>query len=78
MDLIKDVMWNYVGLVRTTRRLARAVRTLRALECEIEEFYEQAPLTDGLVGLRHAARVARLVAEAAWQNPRSQGCHFRE
>jgi L-aspartate oxidase len=78
MTLIKHVMWNYVGLVRTTARLTRAVRALRALEAEIKDFYGRARPTDGLIGLRNSARVARLVAEAAWQNPRSMGCHFRE
>jgi L-aspartate oxidase len=78
MMVIKHVMWNYVGLVRTTARLARAVRALRALEAEIDDFYADAAPTDGLIGLRNSVRVARLVAEAAWQNPRSMGCHFRE
>jgi L-aspartate oxidase len=78
MNLIKHLMWNYVGLVRTTGRLARAVRALRGLEAEIESFYGTATLTDSLVGLRNSARVALLVADAAWQNPRSLGCHVRE
>jgi L-aspartate oxidase len=78
MNLIKHIMWNYVGLVRSTGRLARALRDLRALESDVDDFYAHAALTDSLVGLRNAACVARLVAEAAWENPRSSGCHYRE
>jgi L-aspartate oxidase len=78
MNLIKHVMWNYVGLVRSTGRLARALRDLRVLETEIDDFYGHAALTDSLVGLRNSVRVAVLVAAAAWENPRSMGCHFRE
>jgi L-aspartate oxidase len=44
----------------------------------VDDFYAHAALTDSLVGLRNAACVARLVAEAAWENPRSSGCHYRE
>jgi L-aspartate oxidase len=78
MTLIKHVTWNYVGLVRTTARLARALGTLHGLEREITDFYRDAKLTDSLAGLRNSVRVARLLAEAAWDNPRSMGCHFRE
>jgi L-aspartate oxidase len=71
-------MWNYVGLVRTTQRLERALRELRRFEQEIEFFYRTTHLTDGLIGLRNAARTATLVAQAAWTNRTSVGCHFRE
>ena len=40
---IKHIMWNYVGLVRTSRRLARAIRDLRNLEVEVERFYRRPP-----------------------------------
>jgi L-aspartate oxidase len=75
---IKALMWNYVGLVRTTQRLERALRELRRFEQEIEFFYRTTHLTDGLIGLRNAARTATLVAQAAWTNRTSVGCHFRE
>lgn len=78
MSAIKHVMWNYVGLARTTRRLARAIRELRHLETSIEAFYRATRLTDSLLGLRNAARTASLVADAAWQNRRSMGAHWRE
>ncbi len=72
MSSIKHIMWNYVGLVRTTPRLARALRDLRELESEIEQFYHQTRVTDGLVGLRNAVVTAIIVAAAAWD------CHYRE
>jgi L-aspartate oxidase len=78
MSSIKRIMWNYVGLVRTTPRLERAIRELRNLETEIERFYRAARLTDGLVGLRNAVRVAIIVTLAAWSNKASIGCHYRE
>jgi L-aspartate oxidase len=56
LTVIKHIMWNYVGLVRTTPRLARALRALRQLETEIADFYGAAKLTDGLIGLRNSAR----------------------
>ncbi|NOX38140.1 MAG: L-aspartate oxidase [Calditrichaeota bacterium] len=78
MNVIKHIMWNYVGLVRTTRRLDRAMRELRHLEMEIEHFYRISRLTDSLIGLRNAVQAAILVATAAWKNKQSMGCHYRE
>lgn len=77
MNAIRTIMWNYVGLVRTTPRLARALRELRNLENEIEQFYRSSRLTDSLVGLRNAVRAAIIVTLAAWRNKRSTGCHYR-
>ncbi|GAB4369064.1 MAG: L-aspartate oxidase [Calditrichia bacterium] len=78
MSVIRHIMWNYVGLVRSTRRLARALRELRNLENEIEQFYRTSRLTDSLIGLRNATRSAIIVTMAAWENKRSMGCHYRE
>ncbi|RIH87899.1 L-aspartate oxidase [Calidithermus roseus] len=78
MSVIKHIMWNYVGLVRTTPRLERALRELRHLETEIEGFYRNNRLSDGVIGLRNAVRTAILIAMAAWENKRSMGCHYRE
>lgn len=78
MSHIKHTMWNYVGLVRTSPRLKRAIRELRNLENEIEQFYRVSRLTDSLIGLRNAVRTAIIVTFAAWENKRSMGCHYRE
>jgi L-aspartate oxidase len=77
MSSIKHIMWNYVGLVRTAPRLERALRELRGLDTEIEQFYRRTRLSDALIGLRNAVKTAQTVAEAAWQNKRSMGCHYR-
>jgi L-aspartate oxidase len=71
-------MWNYVGLVRSKHRLARAIRELSYLESEIEGFYRVTHLSDSLIGLRNAVRTAMIVAQAAWENKTSVGSHFRE
>jgi L-aspartate oxidase len=78
MDAIRHIMWNYVGLIRTTNRLNRALSELRHLEAEIVHFYRRSRLTDELIGLRHAVHTALIVAQAAWENKRSMGAHFRE
>lgn len=78
MSHIQNVMWNYVGLIRTTPRLERALRELRNLEIEIERFYRVSRMTDALVGLRNAVRAAFIVSLAAWKNKESAGCHYRE
>ncbi|GIL12368.1 MAG: L-aspartate oxidase [Chloroflexota bacterium] len=77
MTTIKNVMWHYVGLVRTAERLARAERELRHLWHEIEEFYRSQRLNDALVGLRNAVQVARIVTFSAQRNRVSRGAHYR-
>ncbi len=78
MSTVKNIMWNYAGLVRTTRRLEWALRKLRTQETEIEQFYQVSRLTDELIGLRNAVRTAVIIAAAAWENKTSVGCHYRE
>lgn len=77
MTTIRNVMWHYVGLIRTEERLARADRELRHLMHEIENFYRQARLNDALIGLRNATQVARTVTFAAQRNRFSRGAHYR-
>lgn len=78
MVTIQHIMWNYVGLVRSTRRLQRALDDLTNLQREIDRFYRATRLTDGLVGLRNAVQAALIVAQAAWEHRESRGCHYRE
>lgn len=78
LSSIQNIMWNYVGLIRTSHRLERALRELRHLETEIERFYRVSRLSDALIGLRNAVRSAGIVALAAWRNKNSIGCHYRE
>ena len=58
MQTIQNVMWHYVGLVRSGERLSRAIRELRHMQNEIETFYRRTKLSDGLIGLRNAVEVA--------------------
>jgi L-aspartate oxidase len=78
MQTIQNIMWHYVGLVRSGERLSRAIRELRHLWNEIETFYRTTKLSDGLIGLRNAIEVALIVAQAAQHNRESRGCHFRQ
>lgn len=78
MQNIQNIMWHYVGLVRSAERLSRAIRELRHLWNEIETFYRTTKLDDGLIGLRNAVEVALIVAQAARHNRQSRGCHYRQ
>jgi L-aspartate oxidase len=77
MQTIQNIMWHYVGLVRSGDRLSRAIRELRHMQNEIETFYRRTKLSDGLIGLRNAVEVALIVAQAARHNHHSRGCHYR-
>jgi L-aspartate oxidase len=78
MQTIQNIMWHYVGLVRSGERISRAIRELRHLWNEIETFYRTTKLSDGLIGLRNAVEVALIVAHAAQHNRQSRGCHYRQ
>jgi L-aspartate oxidase len=78
MQTIRNLMWHYVGLVRSEHKLNRAIRELRHLWLEIEDFYRKTRLSDGLIGLRNSIQAALLVASAARRNTTSRGCHYRE
>jgi L-aspartate oxidase len=74
---IKYTMWNYVGLIRTTKRMKRARSILRELQTEIEYFYERARLSDDIIGLRNGCQAALAVLFAALENRKSYGAHYR-
>ncbi len=78
MATIKHTMWYYVGLVRSRRRLERALRDLNNLLTDIDAFYHSTRLNTAIISLRHAALAATIVARAAWENRESRGCHYRE
>lgn len=75
---LKHIMWNYVGPARTTRRLQRAFSELRSLQENIEDFYRNTRLTRSIVELRNAVTTGLKIAESAWSNRTSRGCHFRK
>jgi L-aspartate oxidase len=74
---IQEIMWYYVGLARSSRRLGRALRDLTHLWESIDDFYRASQLDDDLIGLRNTAQAARVVTRAAWHNRQSRGAHFR-
>jgi L-aspartate oxidase len=75
---IRSTMWNYVGIVRTKARLARAVADLRDLEKRILRFYQVTKVSKAIVDLFHGVRAASLIAQSAFKNPVSRGCHYRK
>lgn len=77
ISTIKRIMWNYVGLVRSTPRLSRAIEDLRNLQNAIDKFYQMSKLDDQLIGLRNSVQAALIVALSAWENKVGQGCHYR-
>ena len=77
MQTIQNIMWHYVGLVRSGDRLSRAIRELRHMQNEIETFYRKTKLSDGLIGLRNAVEVGLVIGQAARHNRQSRGCHYR-
>jgi L-aspartate oxidase len=75
-NTIKFTMWNYVGLVRTNKRMKRAFQFLRELQEEVESFYARTRLDDDLIGLRNGIQAALAVLYAAMQNHVSCGSHY--
>lgn len=78
MQTIRNLMWHYVGLVRSEYRLNRVVRELRTLWLDIEDFYRKTRLSDSLIGLRNSVQAALIIARAAQRNRISRGSHYRE
>jgi L-aspartate oxidase len=78
LQTVRNLMWHYVGLVRRDYLLNRAIRELRDVWLNTEDFYRKTRLTDGLIGLRNSVQAAIIVAHAARHNHESRGCHYRE
>jgi L-aspartate oxidase len=74
---IRQTMWNYVGLVRSRKRLDRAHQILRELHLEIGRFYAKSELSDALIGLRNGIQTALVVLLAAIEARTSAGAHYR-
>jgi L-aspartate oxidase len=74
-DSVQRIMWDFVGIVRTTDRLLRAQSHLRLIRDEVETFYKETVITPSLLELRNAARTARLIVDSALKRRESRGLH---
>lgn len=76
-NFLKNIMWNYVGAVRSEKRLRRALIDITNLKEDIENFYRDAAINKTIVELRNAVQTGLIVAKHALANRESIGTHYR-
>ena len=75
-DELRQTMWNYVGIVRTTKRLERALNRIQMLKSEITEYYQDYHVSKNLIELRNLVLVSEMIVRCAMQRKESRGLHY--